>query len=212
MTGHNGALLTGSLATFQAQDVLQWMGHHPGEGVLVFEIPKGQGSFHGSLGVHIRAGVALSVKTGIAHPSLPGNAGPEPGSSCRAAAPAHALEPQIGTLGAILLKRRIIASGELRYALALQWMLRHKRSALPLGGLLQRLGLLVPEVLEGVLKDLALHRLAELFDCNNGRFTLFSGSQLPPFLPVGERLDRLLLRVAHLVDQFEPDPDPSRAK
>ena len=180
-------LLSGSLAVFQAQEVLQWMMHYPGEGILSFEIPIDQYAEPYRLELHLRRGEVLALHEG---------------SPVRAAQSAPTLQPHLGRLGALLVEKELIAPGELRYGLGLQEIVRRRQESSPLGEVLMTLGFLDAEALDGALRDLALRKLAGLLSQASGRFSFRRGSLPPPALPVGQRLDHLLLRVAHLADQI----------
>lgn len=180
-------LLSGSLAAFQAQEVLQWMMHYPGEGILSFEIPIEHFAEPYLLELELRRGEVVSLREG-----LPAHASKQ----------APTLQPHLGRLGALLVDRELIAPGELRYGLGLQEIIRRRQEASPLGEVLMTLGFLNAEALDGALRDLALRKLAGLLSQTSGTFHFRRGSLPPPALPVGQRLDHLLLRVAHLVDQI----------
>ncbi|MCK4305091.1 MAG: hypothetical protein KAY24_12710 [Candidatus Eisenbacteria sp.] len=155
------------------------MGHSPGEFVVRFEIPAGQVSFHGGVGIHLRRGEVLSLKMDPC-PTRP------------------------GLLGAVLVENGAVALGELRFGLAVQHTLLGKNRPVLLGETMHRLGLITPTALDEALRDLALRRLAELFHCSRGRFKVLPGLQLPSFLPIGRPIDHVLLRAAHLADCFGP--------
>jgi hypothetical protein len=113
------------------------------------------------------------------------------------------LQPRRGTLGAVLLEKKLIDPGELRYGLAVQEKLRGQEDPAPLlGEVLQGLGLLTSGALDEALKDLALLRLAELLSCRAGGFSVIPGRHRPPFVLVEQRVDHLLLRAAHLADEL----------
>jgi len=189
MTQDSRALLTGSLSFFPPLEVLQWIGHHCGEGLLVFDIPSGWRAFHGRLSIHFKNGKVLSLR-------LDKNS-----TERRRINRALASEPSSGTLGGLLVERKMIHNSELRYGLSLQETIGRKGSPPPLGEILQGLGLLAPDALAGSLKDLGISYFAELFLCQQGCFAVYQGKLEKPFLPIDERIDHILLRAAHYADQ-----------
>jgi hypothetical protein len=213
VSGDSTLLLCGSLAVFPAQEVLQWLAHHSGEGVLRFDVPAGEAPFHGSLGVHVHDGVVVSVKPGDTGWVARENAKPrfrtagqvkpsEPDPLPQSCVPAAALQPKRGTLGAILLEKNLLTIGQLRYGLAMQRMALRRKAPPRLGDLLEKLGFVSRESIEDALKDLAAFRLAELCCCSEGQFTLLEGGQTEPCLPSGERVQYLLLRAVHIADHL----------
>ncbi len=189
MKHNNRALLTGSLSFFSPQEVLQWVGHHGGEGLLVFDIPADWRAFHGRLSVHFKEAELVSLRL------------TDPHSEERSVRKSICSSPAPGTLGGLLVDRKIILNSELRYGLSLQETIGQKQKPPLLGEILQGLGLLSPDSLAGSLKDLAVSYFAELFRCQRGSFAVYRGQLEKPFLPVNERIDHILLRAAYDADQ-----------
>ena len=193
-------LLAGSLEAFPAGEVLQWLTHRLGDTTVVFR-PVEAGSRSRPVSVHVCDGVARALW-------LDGRP-PAPRSARRAA---MGLEPRAGALGGALVERGALGSGELRAGLGVQQMLAGQGRDRPLGRVLCDLGFVEPGLLDQLLREQALLRLVELFQRRAGEFAFYAGPPGPPgeparpALPVGERIDHLLLRVAHAVDQAEADP------
>jgi len=192
-------LLEGSLGAFQAGEVLQWLTHHPGETTVEFR-PAGAGSGPGRIAVHVCDGVARALKLdgGAAAPRRPGGRGR---SSRSAGHDPDVLAPRSGALGALLVERGALGVGELRAGLGLQQLLAEKGQQRPLGNILADLGFVDSGLVDQLLREQALLGLADLFQCDAGEFAIYPGPPEPPVLALGERIDHLLLRVAHAADQ-----------
>ncbi len=194
-----GPLLEGSLGAFRAGEVLQWLTHHPGETTVEFR-PTGGRRGQDRIAVHVCDGVARALKLDGGAPRLR-----PPGGRARPLRPAErdrgVSGPRSGALGALLVERGALGVGELRAGLGLQRLLAEKGQPRPLGDILADLGFVDAGLLEQLLREQALMRLADLFQCDAGRFAIYPGPPEPPMLAIGERIDHLLLRVAHAVDQ-----------
>ncbi len=204
MPRSEGIALSGSLAVFSAHEVLQWLVYHVGETVIAFELPEGLEVGRGILSVHVDDGSVRSLKTTGFVPLASADDASPPASTPGVAmptTPAPFLQPRRGTLGSVLIEKKLIDPGQLRYALALQRVKREKENVtLLLGEVLIDMDVITSDGLEVALQDLALLRFAELFNCKEGSFNVVPGRQPPPFVKVEERVDRLMLRAAHLAD------------
>ena len=171
-------LLTGSLEAFSALEVIQWMAYRTGEGVLAFHSVR-EGRPCGSVRVHCRDGMALSLNAdGAAQSASAGG----------------------GRLGAMLVERGNLGLPELRYALAFQRLSPAGDHRL-LGEILLKHRFISTEELAEGLKALALRCLVDVASWHRGTFAFHSGGLRPPFLPLVERIERLLLRSAHSIDE-----------
>ncbi len=185
VNGSDRRLLSGDLSIFPATQVLQWMTHYPGEGVLTVMRPSGSWEAR----IHVRAGEAISLQTrGSAPEDTP------------------SLVPRDQALGGVLLKQGSVSLTQLRGGLALQQNLRGAGKGRLLGELLRGTGALDAPALDRALHALALGHLAALFIPSPGRFELRGGGLKPPTLPLNERIDRILLHAACLADDLDPDP------
>jgi hypothetical protein len=171
-------LLTGSLEAFSPLEVIQWMAYRTGEGVLAFHSARHDRPC-GSVRMHCRDGMALSLSAdGAARSASAGG----------------------GRLGVMLVERGSLSLPELRYALAFQRLSPAGDHRL-LGEILLKHRFVSAEELAEGLQALALQCLVEVVSWHSGTFTFHAGGLTPPFLPLGERIERLLLRSAHSIDE-----------
>ncbi len=201
------ALLSGSLESFRPDEVLQWFAHRRGEATVVFRPAAGAGR---CVVVHVRDGAAQAVKLGAgeARAAGPGQrpAGPQRGRlgrPARGAVDGVGLEPRAGSLGALLLERGALSAGQLRAGLGLQRLVAPRRRR-AIGQIVCDLGFAEPGLVEELLREQALQRLAALLQVRAGSFAAYPGAPAAPVIVIGERIDHLLLRLTHLIDQAQP--------
>jgi hypothetical protein len=163
--------------------------------------------------VHVRDGEAQALKIldGGVSANPPGRpragAFPRTGSGARRSrAPADpgALEPRAGSLGSLLLERGLVDPGQLRAGLGLQQLIAGQGPPRRIGEVVCDLGYADPAEVDAALRDHALQKLAALFQVRTGEFAVLPGCPDPPLIAIGQRVDHLLLRVAHLIDQAHP--------
>jgi len=180
--------LSGSLASFRPDEVLQWFAHRRGQATVVFRPAAGAG---GCVAVHVRDGTAQALKfrPRDARAQWPGER--------------EAGEPRAGCLGALLLERGALDAGQLRASLGLQRLIAPRRRR-AIGQIVCDLGFAEAGLVEELLREQALQRLVALLQVRAGDFAAYPGKPAPPVIAMGERIDHLLLRVTHLIDQARP--------
>jgi hypothetical protein len=188
--GHDprGAVLHGSLQVFSCWEVLQWMAQRAGEGTLRLTLRDRDRRARAWL--HLQEGtlVALSLRNG----GVPGgreHQGPAP------------YEPAPGRLGGWLVGRGRIDTPRLRFALGLQGIMAGEgRRPLLLGQILCQCGYLESAELTEALRGLAREALADVLRWKEGTFRFRCARPIGPGLPVGERIEPLLLQLSHAMD------------
>jgi hypothetical protein len=198
--------LSGSLEAFGAGDVLQWFAHRRGDATIEFRPAESAGG--GCVVVHVRDGVAQALKlledaTAVA-PTSRFRGIPRPGQGrppARIQTDLQALEPRAGALGALLLERGVLNPGQLRAGLGVQRLMAPRAGRRALGQVVCDLGFAGAGVVENILREQAQQRLVTLLQVRVGEFAVFSGSPEPPLIALGQRIDHLLLCVAHMIDQ-----------
>jgi Domain of unknown function (DUF4388) len=186
-------LLTGSLAAFSPHEIMQWLCHHPGEGMMRFEIPADQVLPRGVAAIEFDNGWLKAIQV---EPIVPLSQTP---------AQQECPGPLKDHIGGLLVAHGTLSPGDLRYALLHQEMLRRQQKFLLLGEVLGQLGLVEPDRLREQLKELGIQTLAALILCRRGRFTVTAGRLMMPYLTISERLDHILLQAAQLSDTRTSD-------
>ncbi len=197
-------LLSGRLEAFQPAEVLQWLAHRAGSRVVRFR-PDPPQPGRPPIALHVVDGIARGLRRDEDRPQPPDAPGVDRASEeahprGRAPVPARDCLPRPGALGGRLVDRAWLSPGELRLGLELQRWERRKNDGRPLGRVLTGLDLLAPERLAAVLREQALDGLTALLTYRRGGFVVYAGELDPPVLPIDERLEPLLLRVAHRLD------------
>jgi len=209
-------LLEGSLAAFPVWDILQWMSRRedaawlelerppssaPGNRVSPAEVPAAAPRAENETGLvqgwlHLCTGRLESV--GIRRDGL-----------SRLPAKSRSLA-RAGSLGGWLVARGWLQEPQLRLGLRLQALLRMQTrgghvpdQAVRLGQVLVGCGLLTREQLDEALHGLGFEWVRDLLSWRAGRFRYYAGSPAEAGLPVGERIETLLLRASQWLDEHE---------
>jgi len=185
--------LRGSLEIFSPWEILQWVSYRADECTLLLTRPGAAGRERAWL--HLREGSLLGIVL---------DRGGERSDSKR-----DALEPLPGHLGAWLVDRGSLPLGRLRFALGLRAVLARRGETRPLGRLLVECGFLKAENLDAALAEFARECLAEVLGWRSGRFRLRFEEPGRLLLPVGERIEPLLLQLSHAIDDCTAMPPNS---
>ncbi len=202
-------LLRGRLSAFSCWEVLQWMAPRVGEGTL--HVTRAEDGGRVSAWVTVRDGVVLEMGLASDEDDAPAGHGAD-GAHLPAGRkdrePALDDEADARRLGGKLLRMRAIDLAQLRFALHLQAMAGAQgEERIALGHLLERCGYASAREVTGALRELARERLATMFGWKEGSFFVSPALPAKRGLPVGERIEPLLLELMQAIDQDAIDQD-----
>ncbi|MFH1144525.1 MAG: DUF4388 domain-containing protein [Candidatus Eisenbacteria bacterium] len=212
-------LLRGSLSAFSPWEILQWFAYREGEGTLV--LSRAADGAREQAWLHIEEGCirALEIESVRVDDRAPARNAAEakPGRTDGTrlevgSGPEESCEPAASRLGGRLIDGGYVRVPQLRFALALQRLMAAEGKGWRwLGQLLHDCGHLPAPQLDRALQDLARERLMMVLGWRTGTFRFSAAVPSRPGLPVGQRIEPLLLQLSHRIDDRAGETEPPSA-